>query len=938
MTESNFDSAYKIALRNTLEQAISPLSANISILGNVRPLGRRVLLSNLQCTAAISVSTADPQFQDILSRYIISSVQTAVISGRATDIFRSELRKAGVQNVGYPIIKAVYIYVLTSPPTMAPTVASNLAGSGTGQPAGISTTLLYGIVGGVSVFWCMFLPFAYLMVTKVRKSYKVSTYEGEKDHAGSPGSGVEESNSGDDNATYYSKKFGNEDDMSFSKLYNRIEHANMGGEEEDSEDEDDDDEVDENLPVRSFYKTNNHKAAAGNISEDNISFSKIYVTDDRVVHDDKSYESLTYVSTEEDIITKGNSSKPVTSHPVANEEADDFSISQIYATLSASIEELKAADKHAHSVDPNTNNENNGIPEGTRRLSRTKYSFFAVNPKEKNSPGSRHNSPGSQSRHNSPGSPSRRLSSVVPLPTTVSSAEKVVTPGREEAISGSSSSSKIASRVNFFSTMSTPVRFLSSTVKLPEMGSTVRRGTFKFEDMYPDERAGSESDAPPESSKQRATDSLIYQEELHDSGGKVASGVTFFSKNFNSPIKPPSGITLTTAKSPEKSFRKPPVDALKLDSDGEDFFAPPTFHKTAPLAGVNTPGHPESNGRSSSPLYRSSPRLSKAANGVDQLLPPLYMSTTLHEAKCRSSSPLYRSTPRYGVALPAAKQQQQQLKSMSVQNQFSTDSSQPDSISSSSCSTLSTSHSKKKLSRSQSKLLAASPESNLQSTTSLHKKSPKNSKSPASSQRDGGIRSPTPQNKSPQRLSKAPSSQQDGSFRSTSPLYRSGQRGSSKGSDGGGSGSSTPRHSLKSIRSDVISASQREGSFSPRNSRMTPPRVEQQVSSAGAVATTTSPSPSQQQQDNIIRSSSPLYRNSPRYCSPSKQRAMAAEGRQASDEGINNTHNNNFSGLLENDLTSPPSVKFKAIKSTFETMIQQNSKLSRNARAFNTPT
>ena len=209
MTESNFDVPYKIALRNTLEQTISPLSANINISSNVRPLGRRVLLSNLQCTAVISVSTADPQFHDILARYIISSVQTAVISGKATDIFRGELRKAGVQNVGYPIIKAVDIYLLTAPPTMAPTMTSNRAGNGANQIVGINAKLMYGIVGGVSVFWCMFLPFVYMMVTKVRTINKVFTYEGAKVDAGSPVSGVEESKSGDDNATYYSKKSDN---------------------------------------------------------------------------------------------------------------------------------------------------------------------------------------------------------------------------------------------------------------------------------------------------------------------------------------------------------------------------------------------------------------------------------------------------------------------------------------------------------------------------------------------------------------------------------------------------------------------------------------------------------------------------------------------------------------------------------------------------------
>ena len=209
MTESNFDVPYKVALRNTLEQTISPLSANISISSNVRSLGRRVLLSNLQCTAVISVSTADPQFQDILARYIISSVQTAVISGKATDIFRSELHKAGVQNVGYPIIKAVDIYLLTAPPTMAPTIASIHSSSGADQIAGINAKLLYGIVGGVSVFWCLFLPFVYMMVTKVRKTKKVSTYEGEKEDARSSVLGVGELKSSDDDATYYSKMSGN---------------------------------------------------------------------------------------------------------------------------------------------------------------------------------------------------------------------------------------------------------------------------------------------------------------------------------------------------------------------------------------------------------------------------------------------------------------------------------------------------------------------------------------------------------------------------------------------------------------------------------------------------------------------------------------------------------------------------------------------------------
>eukprot|EP01036_Dinobryon_divergens_P034530 gene34530-44633_t len=775
---------------------------------------------------------------------------------------------------------------------MAPMMASNRASNGADQTAGISTNLLYGIVGGVSVFWCLFLPFVYVMVTKVRKTYKVSTYEGEKVDAGSLVSGVGESKSGDDDATYFSKKFGNAGDMSFSKLYNRIEHSNMEGEGGDSEEEDDDDVVD-NLPIRSFYKTSNHKAA-GNISEDTISFSNIYVMDDGV-HDDKSYERLTYVTTEEEINMKGNKSKP--------KEVDDLSISQIYATLSASLEELKAA----HAADTNAPNENAVITDRTRKLSRTKYSFFAVNPKEKNSPGS---------RHTSPGSPSRRLSSLVPLSAVLQSTE---TQGREEANSGSSSdSSNIASKVTYFSTIATPVRFLS-TVKLPESGSNVRRGTFKFND---DERGGSESDAAPEVPKQIVS----YQDEIHDSEGKVASGVHFFSRNFNSPLmksKPTSGIVLTTAKSLERVTAKPPVGALKLDSDGEnfanktDFFAPPSFQNTTPpkheLVDAPSIGQ-EKNGRSSSPLYRSSPRLSKAAYGVDELL---------QESECRTSSPLYRSPSRYGVASPPAPKQR---KPMAVPHQFSTDSSQPESISSSS-STISTSYSKKKLSRTHSKFsVGASSDSTLRSTASFYKNSSKNSKSPP------------PQVRYPNRPNKGSASQQDGSFRSTSPLYRNGQR-SSKGSptpsDGGGGGGSSsspvfsPRNS-KSMRRDAISASQREesGSFSPPNSRMTSPRVDRQVTGSVNGAVTS-------QQDNIVRSSSPLYRNSPRYLSPNHQKATTADGRYESGEGIYNTPN--VSGLLENDLTSPPSVKFKEIKSTFETMIQQNSKFSRNIKALNTP-
>ena len=936
MSDNSFDISYKNALRNTLAQAISPLSANITILDNVIPIGRRSLSTNLQCTAAISISAADPQFQDILSRYITTSIESAVSSGKATTIFRSELQKAGVQNEGFPVIMAVDMYVVTAPPTMAPAAAvKNLEGGG-GSNGGVSSNLLYGIVGGISVFWCMFLPFMYMMATKIRKRYKVTTYEGDKDNSGSPGSRLGESNSNDD-ATYYSKKFGNDDDMSFSKLYNTIGQSNADEDDsEDGDDDDDDDEVDEILPVRSFYKTSHHKAA-GNISEDNISFSKIYEVNDAIQNGEKSYDDIARATTEDEIVgAKETNSKPTAGKPILlKEEADDLSISQIYATLSASLEELKivAADKKsASSVSESSGrSESASVAEG-KPITRTKYSFFDVNPTEKHAPGSRTNSPGSPA--------------AVPGP----SADSFASPGREEAMSCSeSSSNKVASRVSFFSSMSTPVRFLP-IVKIPETGSKEkknRRGIYQLEDLYPDGRGEHDSDATPESSKKRASDAQHNQSEaVHDSGGKVASGVSFFSRNFNSSRlspKSPSSITLTVAKSPEKMFFKDPkpfIDASVLDSEEEkisgnmDFFKPPPFQ-----AGI--PSNPEpavgqSGDRSFSPLYRASPRLTKAVTGVDHQVnhliplppPPPAVSMTPQEAECRSSSPLYRSSPRYGIASSAP-----QLKSLSSQARQPSDNA---SDSGTSTSTLSTSQSRK-VSRTHSKPLAPSSDNNLlRSSASFYSKSSKSIKSPSTQQQqqEGGIRLSSPSLKS-YRNNK--NNKSDGSFRSTSPLYRNGQRGSrgsaaATASDGSGGGSTSPMtlSARQTIRSDAITTTpQREGKFSPQRSSKMPSQRVERPSSGGT----------QSQQDpstSSVRSASPLYRNSPRYCSPTQQRVAVAEVRPPSEESIDSMPN--LTGLLENELASPPSVKFKVIKSTFETMIQQNSKLSRNTRAFNTPT
>ena len=173
---SALDPTYKLALQSTIAQTIGAQPSDVTMLDYAS--SRRRLLTNFECRTLISVSLAQyPYFhhnESILLQYFESTLTVSVNSGQATQLFRNILNQMGNLYIGWPVIAAIQfntpLYLPSFSPARVPDSRKFLPAQNT-----VSQALLFGLIGGVFAFMCVFMPFMFLIRTAVKRKYQVAS-------------------------------------------------------------------------------------------------------------------------------------------------------------------------------------------------------------------------------------------------------------------------------------------------------------------------------------------------------------------------------------------------------------------------------------------------------------------------------------------------------------------------------------------------------------------------------------------------------------------------------------------------------------------------------------------------------------------------------------------------------------------------------------------